>query len=166
MYKTNLNATAEAREDPENAPTSIYIGGGPGTSSFDGNSDFPCFFNADGNSTTINEFSYNNRVNMLYIDQPAQTGFSYVALQNSTMDFVTGQVVALEEGGDLPELNVTTRQATLDARGPATATNTTASAARTMWTFAQVWFNEYGSKENTLRGASKLTHSQISSLAD
>jgi hypothetical protein len=133
----------EARKDAENAPTSIYIGGGPGTSSFDGNSDFPCFFNADGNSTTLNEFSYNNKVNMLYIDQPAQTGFSYVNLANGTMDFVTGQVIPLEDGDDLPELNVTTRQATLDIADPATTTNNTASAARTTWTFAQVWFNEY-----------------------
>lgn len=79
---------------------------------------------------------------MIYIDQPVQTGFSYVTLQNSTMDFVTGQVIPLGAEDDLPELNVTTRQATLDSRDPATATNNTASAARTMWTFAQVWFNE------------------------
>lgn len=79
---------------------------------------------------------------MIYIDQPVQTGFSYVTLQNSTMDFVTGQVIPLGAEDDLPELNVTTRQATLDSRDPATATNNTASAARTMWAFAQVWFNE------------------------
>lgn len=36
----------------------------------------PCHVNADGNSTTINEFSWNNKANIIYIDQPAGTGFS------------------------------------------------------------------------------------------
>ena len=37
----------------------------------------PCKVSADGSSTTPNEFSWNSKANVLYIDQPAGTGFSY-----------------------------------------------------------------------------------------
>ncbi|KAF6527310.1 hypothetical protein HZS61_010354 [Fusarium oxysporum f. sp. conglutinans] len=67
----------EARNNPSTAPTSIYIGGGPGSSSFDNTNGFPCSVNADSNSTTLNDISWNKHVNMLYIDQPLGTGFSF-----------------------------------------------------------------------------------------
>jgi carboxypeptidase C (cathepsin A) len=37
----------------------------------------PCRINNDSSSVTPNPFSWNNEVNMLYIDQPIGTGFSY-----------------------------------------------------------------------------------------
>ncbi|KFH42341.1 Carboxypeptidase S1 A-like protein [Hapsidospora chrysogenum ATCC 11550] len=139
----------EARSDPKTAPTSIYLGGGPGTTSFDGMSDFPCYVNPDSNSTTLNEHSWNNNVNMLYIDQPLGTGFSYVSLLNGTMDYLTSTFTPVESEDDLPELNATTVQATLDVTGTLDPTYltvlplTTMSAARTMWKFVQVWFHEF-----------------------
>jgi len=36
----------------------------------------PCFVGSDSNSTYLNPYSWNNEVNMLYIDQPVQVGFS------------------------------------------------------------------------------------------
>ncbi|EEU39939.1 uncharacterized protein NECHADRAFT_39178 [Fusarium vanettenii 77-13-4] len=132
----------ESRNDPCNAPTSIYLGGGPGTTSFDGASGFPCLFNPNGNSTTLNEFSWNNNVNMLYVDQPIGTGFSYAKLANGTLE-VLSHTFTPSEDGEVPEVNVTTFQATLDVRLPETVPKTTMSAARTFWAFAQVWFNEF-----------------------
>ncbi|CAH0051499.1 unnamed protein product [Clonostachys solani] len=133
----------EARNDPENAPTAIYLGGGPGTTSFDGMSDFPCRFNPDANSTTLNEFSWNNHVNMLYIDQPLDTGFSYVSLANGVSNLLTKKFTPLKEGDSLPELNATFRQATFNEGKPETIINNTASAARTLWAFSQVWMNDF-----------------------
>ncbi|KAF4468384.1 Carboxypeptidase S1 like A [Fusarium albosuccineum] len=132
----------EARNDPLNAATSIYLGGGPGTTSFDATSNFPCFINPDGNSTTINELSWNNNVNMLYIDQPIGTGFSYVTLVNGTVD-VLGPPFTPREDDEVPQVNETNLQATLDARIPETIPRTTMSGARTLWVFAQVWFSEF-----------------------
>lgn len=133
----------ESRNDPSTSPTSIYLGGGPGITSLDGMSGFPCFINPDSNSTTLNEYSWSKNVNILYIDQPVGTGFTYVDLQNGILDVLTQSFEPVSSLGDLPALNHTALPATLDITGPATAANTTLSAARTMWRFAQVWFNEY-----------------------
>jgi hypothetical protein len=105
-------------------------------------SDFPCRFNPDANSTTLNKFSWNNHVNMLYIDQPLDTGFSYVSLANGVSNLLTKQFTPLKEGDPLPELNATFRQATFNEGKPETIINNTASAARTLWAFSQVWMNE------------------------
>ncbi|EIN14710.1 alpha/beta-hydrolase [Punctularia strigosozonata HHB-11173 SS5] len=69
----------EARHTPETAPFTLWINGGPGCSSMIGlfQEHGPCHVNPDGNSTTLNPFSWNNVSNMIYIDQPIGTGFSY-----------------------------------------------------------------------------------------
>ncbi|VUC21495.1 unnamed protein product [Clonostachys rosea] len=137
----------EARNNPATAPTSLYMGGGPGTTSFEGMSDFPCFFNHDSNSTTLNKFSYNNNVNMLYVDQPVGAGFSYVTLLNGFKDLLTHKFTPVENEDELPPLNATVRQATFDSSDPITTTNNTMSAARTMWAFTQVWLQDFPKRQ-------------------
>ncbi|KAK0617470.1 Alpha/Beta hydrolase protein [Immersiella caudata] len=44
----------------------------------------PCFVTPDSNSTVLNPWRWNNEVNMLYIDQPTQVGFSFDTLTNVT----------------------------------------------------------------------------------
>lgn len=57
----------------------MWMTGGPGCSSevalFGENG--PCQVNANGTATTPNKYSWNSNANVLYIDQPAGTGFSY-----------------------------------------------------------------------------------------
>lgn len=112
-------------------------------------SGFPCIIGSDSNSTTLNPFSWNNHVNMLYIEQPVGTGFSYSRLVNGTLDVLkTDQAggpifTPLKKGEELPVTNATVLAATLDSRGLDTTQNTMAQAARSLWQFAQVWFQEY-----------------------
>ncbi|KAL7892937.1 Alpha/Beta hydrolase protein [Trichoderma sp. TUCIM 5745] len=147
----------ESRHNAKNAPTSIYLGGGPGYTALDSMSGFPCIIGSDSNSSTLNPFSWNNHVNMLYIEQPVGTGFSYSHLVNGTLDVLkteeTGGPVftPLKENEKLPETNLTFMAATLDSRSLATTQNTTTQAARSLWLFAQVWFQEFPEYKTTNR---------------
>jgi carboxypeptidase C (cathepsin A) len=78
----------ESRKNPQNAPLGIWFGGGPGYSSVQSalGENGPCSVNTDSNSTTLNPWSWNNEVNMLYIDQPNMVGYSYDSLVNGTMN--------------------------------------------------------------------------------
>uniref|UniRef100_A0A7S2REC6 Carboxypeptidase n=1 Tax=Mucochytrium quahogii TaxID=96639 RepID=A0A7S2REC6_9STRA len=69
----------ESRNDPVNDPVTLWMTGGPGCSSgialFAENG--PCHVNEHGDGTINNQYSWNERSNMIYIDQPGGTGFSY-----------------------------------------------------------------------------------------
>jgi len=69
----------ESRSAPATDPVVLWMTGGPGCSSevalFGENG--PCQVNTEGTNTTTNPYSWNSKANLLYIDQPAGTGFSY-----------------------------------------------------------------------------------------
>lgn len=134
---------AEARNDPANAPTTIWMPGGPGASFLDGGeSNFPCFINPDSNSSTLNELSMNLYSNMLYIDMPVQTGYSYTEIQNGTFNTVTKEFTPLDTANQTIVSNQTTFLATMSSQDPSLTANTTAQVAKQMWQIAQVWFQE------------------------
>jgi hypothetical protein len=59
--------------DPENAPLTVWINGGPGSSSMGGlfQENGPCGVEIDGNVYS-NPYSWSNVSNIIYIDQPTQ----------------------------------------------------------------------------------------------
>ncbi|KAK3280824.1 hypothetical protein CYMTET_11358 [Cymbomonas tetramitiformis] len=69
----------ESRSAPATDPVVLWMTGGPGCSSevalFGENG--PCKVNENGTATTSNPYSWNSKANLLYIDQPTGTGFSY-----------------------------------------------------------------------------------------
>ena len=69
----------ESRSAPATDPVLLWMTGGPGCSSevalFGENG--PCSVNANGTDTIKNPYSWNTKASVLYIDQPAGTGFSY-----------------------------------------------------------------------------------------
>ncbi|KAK7952848.1 serine carboxypeptidase [Apiospora aurea] len=82
------------RDDPENAPLTVWINGGPGSSSMMGlfQELGPCGVDPHG-QVYSNPHSWTNVSNLLFIDQPTQTGFSY-----------TKPVPAYKQDGELVEL--------------------------------------------------------------
>jgi len=70
-----------ARQEPKDGPTPLilWLTGGPGCSSevalFTENG--PCSINSDGATTKSNPYSWNNKAHILFVDQPAGTGYSY-----------------------------------------------------------------------------------------
>ncbi|EFP78027.2 uncharacterized protein PGTG_03983 [Puccinia graminis f. sp. tritici CRL 75-36-700-3] len=69
----------EARNNPQSAPFTLWLNGGPGCSSLIGafQENGPCKVNAQGNATTLNPYSWNKYAHVLYLDQPIPAGFSY-----------------------------------------------------------------------------------------
>jgi len=69
----------ESRNDPSSDPVLLWMTGGPGCSSevalFGENG--PCSVNPNGTDTITNPYSWNSNATVIYIDQPAGTGFSY-----------------------------------------------------------------------------------------
>ncbi|KAH8815534.1 carboxypeptidase-like protein S1 [Xylogone sp. PMI_703] len=69
----------EARTNASGAPLATWFNGGPGCSSMIGlfQENGPCHFVNGASTPSLNPYSFNSFANMLYIDQPIGTGFSY-----------------------------------------------------------------------------------------
>ncbi|KAF1958446.1 alpha/beta-hydrolase [Byssothecium circinans] len=144
-----------ARKDPKNAPLSVWLQGGPGVPSITAavGENGPCSILPDSKTTELNPWSWNDRVNMLYIDQPVQTGFSYDTLVNGTLDEIASPFVYKPSNfsTNLPETNLTFLTGTFTSGKPSNAPNTTIAAGKIMYHFMQAWmqeFPEYKSKDN------------------
>ncbi|KAL9133457.1 MAG: hypothetical protein Q9175_005365 [Cornicularia normoerica] len=98
----------EARNaDPTTAPLTTWINGGPGTSSMVGlfQEVGPCSMDSNGNLVN-NPYSWTNASNLLFIDQPVQTGFSYSTTTPGYISPEDDSVVVLQSDNCPPD-NVT-----------------------------------------------------------
>lgn len=83
---------------PPDAPLTVWINGGPDSSSMIGlfQELGPC--SVDSNGTVINNpYAWNNASNMIFINQPATTGFSYTKLVPGYVDPNSGSLVMLPD---------------------------------------------------------------------
>ncbi|KAK7701937.1 hypothetical protein SLS64_010071 [Diaporthe eres] len=69
----------EARSNASTAPLALWLNGGPGCSSMIGlfQEHGPCHFVDNSTEPSLNPYSWNSYANMLYVDQPIGTGFSF-----------------------------------------------------------------------------------------
>ena len=128
----------EARNvDPATAPLTVWINGGPGASSMIGlfQENGPCGVDSDGNIFN-NPYSWSNVSNMIYIDQPTQTGFSYsIPIPGYTDD--EGTIIALPDNS-CPDYAASTGTCGTYSYPNITLTaNSTAAAAPNLWATLQ-----------------------------
>ncbi|ETS82528.1 hypothetical protein PFICI_04404 [Pestalotiopsis fici W106-1] len=136
----------ESRHDPANAPLSLWLQGGPGYSSMTAalGENGPCLVTSDSKDTVLNPWSWNNEVNMLYIDQPVQVGFSYDTLINGTIDEVASPFqVTPHESLASANLSTTVLGGTFASGSPLSTAHTTVQAAEAAWHFMQTWLKEF-----------------------
>ena len=110
----------------------------------------PCFVCEDSNSTYLNPYSWNNEVNVLYLDQPVQVGYSYDTLHNGTLDFGSnvehfgiGDITISDFSEGVPQQNNTFYVGTFASQNLTFTANSTTHAAMALWHFAQTWFEEF-----------------------
>ncbi|KAF2720388.1 alpha/beta-hydrolase [Polychaeton citri CBS 116435] len=143
----------EARQTPETAPLTIWLNGGPGSSSmlgmFEENGPCEVIQMSDGTyGTQTRLWGWDRSSNILYIDQPNLVGFSYDEATNQTYDFLHQLVLDDDEADDAGVPDMLLRKGTFgstDGQAPyqntswtATA-NTTEIAAQSTWHFLQSW---------------------------
>ncbi|KAK7720510.1 hypothetical protein SLS63_009728 [Diaporthe eres] len=75
----DVGTDMHTRSQPTTAPLVLWLNGGPGCSSMIGlfQEHGPCHFVDGSSKPSLNQYSWNNVANMLYVDQPIGTGFSY-----------------------------------------------------------------------------------------
>ncbi|KAL2864762.1 carboxypeptidase S1-like protein A [Aspergillus lucknowensis] len=136
----------KAQDDPDSAPLSIWLNGGPGGSSMAGPllENGPCTVNEDSKTTRDNQWSWNKKVNMLYVDQPVQAGFSYDELFQGRLNLSNNEISL---GKTDPATGTLLGHFT--SQKPEQTANTTMNAARQFWHFMQAWvphFEPYSKK--------------------
>eukprot|EP01102_Stenamoeba_stenopodia_P000791 TRINITY_DN1073_c0_g1_i1.p1 TRINITY_DN1073_c0_g1~~TRINITY_DN1073_c0_g1_i1.p1 ORF type:complete len:491 (-),score=101.97 TRINITY_DN1073_c0_g1_i1:72-1496(-) len=79
----------ESQNDPANDPVVLWLNGGPGCSSLLGffTEHGPFIPNSDGETLSINPYSWNLVANMIYLESPSGVGFSY---SDTPADYTTG----------------------------------------------------------------------------
>lgn len=132
----------EARTNPGNAPLTVYINGGPGSSSMVGLflESGPCEVVeiAQGQlGTQARDWGWDRSSNVLYIDQPNEVGFSYDTPTNGSLDLLTSKIAEPSSNIPLNQPAFTYLNGTFSSNNPNTTTNTTEIAAQAIWHMLQ-----------------------------
>jgi carboxypeptidase C (cathepsin A) len=164
----------EARQAPESASLTLFINGGPGSSSMVGlfQENGPCEVVEIANGrlgTRARDWGWDRSSNILYIDQPVQVGLSYDTATNGSLNL-------LDNNFSIPPISLPPTQpsytflnGTFSSQDPKFSANTSAIAAHATWHFLQAFlasFPEYnpgnrpnGTKRNGIVGVNLFTES-------
>lgn len=132
----------EARQQPETAPLTIWLNGGPGSSSMIGlfQETGPCEVvqMADGTyGTRPRSWGWDRSSNILFIDQPAQVGLSYDTLTNASYDLLRDSFTTPPTAVPPGKPAYRFLNGTFGSNSEYATANTTQIAAHAVWHFLQ-----------------------------
>ena len=149
----------ESRTDASTAPLTIYINGGPGSSSMVGlfQESGPCQVVeiAEGKLGTIaRDWGWDRSSNVLYIDQPDQVGFSYDTATNGSLDLLNSALFFPPTGLPPGQPSYTFLNGTFPSYNQQLTANTTEIAAYAIWHMLQAFLSAFpqynpGTKPNS-----------------
>ncbi|KAI6091625.1 alpha/beta-hydrolase [Hypoxylon rubiginosum] len=156
-----------ARDQQANSSLTIWLNGGPGSSSMFGffTENGPCEVVDSGTNTyttVAREWGWDRASNMLFIDQPNQVGFSYDVPTNGSIDLLTNNVYIppAEKPNSLPS-NVYLN-GTFSSMNVNNTANTTETAAVAIWHMLQGFlttFPELNPPEDNILGVNLFSES-------
>lgn len=105
-------------------------------------------------------------MNVLYIDQPVQTGFSYNTLVNGTYDVLSNAVTPVPRSQlHTVQGNISYGLGTFASQDPLATTNTTVTTAKALWHFAEKWLTSFPELKTSSKEISVWTNSESALLA-
>lgn len=149
----------ESRTDASTAPLTIYINGGPGSSSMVGlfQESGPCQVVeiAEGKLGTVaRDWGWDRSSNVLYIDQPDQVGFSYDTATNGSLNLLNSALFVPPTGVPPGQPSYTFLNGTFPSYNQQLTANTTEIAAYAIWHMLQAFLSAFpqynpGTKQNS-----------------
>ncbi|WFD27244.1 carboxypeptidase D [Malassezia nana] len=139
----------ESRNDPKKDPLTIWFNGGPGSSSMIGlfQEVGPCRMWPNG-TLYENDFSFNEVSNLLVIDQPVTTGFSYSKVGPVIFDTSSGSVRALDQDKCPEFLTFDEECATMSLPDHTKSPTSTTEAAPAFWKTVQGFLGAFPEYSN------------------
>ena len=149
----------EARQSPESAPLTVFINGGPGSSSMVGlfQENGPCEvveIAKDRLGTRARDWGWDRSTNILYVDQPVQVGLSYDTPTNGSLNLLDNRFSIPVTSLPPTQPAYTFLNGTFSSQNPIFSANTSAIAAHATWHFLQAFlasFPQYnpGTRQNS-----------------
>ncbi|KAM5432085.1 putative carboxypeptidase D [Microsporum ferrugineum] len=138
----------ESRFSPENAPLTVYLNGGPGSTSLVGlfQETGPCEvieIAKDRLGTRAREWGWDRGSNMLYIDQPVQSGFSFDWLQEGSLNLLNSSYTFPPSEPPANQPRNTWLKGITSSNDVQVTTNTTSTAAKAIWHVLQAILAEF-----------------------
>ena len=138
----------EARTDASTAPLTIFLNGGPGSSSMVGLflEAGPCEVVeiAEGRfGTQARDWGWDRSSNIIFIDQPNQVGFSFDRFTNGSLDLLSLAVTFPPSGAPAGQPEYTYLNGTFSSNDGKASANTTEIAAHTIWHMLQAFLSTF-----------------------
>ncbi|RMZ82394.1 hypothetical protein DV737_g2065, partial [Chaetothyriales sp. CBS 132003] len=156
----------EARQVPEDAPLTVFINGGPGSSSMVGlfQEVGPCQvveISRNQLGTIARDWGWDRSSNIVFIDQPVQVGLSYDDPTNASLNLLNERFDYPPTAAPSTQPAYTFLNGTFSSNQPEFTANTSHIAAQSLWHFLQGFLATFPQYNPALKVDESLTTGQV-----